>query len=145
MAENVDTGRLYEARKRVASAMQVGKNGVARSATGSALYAAKRPDIVAQKTRMGDWEGDTVIGKNHKGGLVTLAERVSRYVLAGHIRSKHAAGVTAVTTRLLSPHKEECHTITFDNGKEFAVTRNSWWCRSERRISTSPIPTVPGA
>lgn len=79
-----------------------------------------RPDIVAQKTRMGDWEGDTVIGKNHKGGLVTLAERKSRYVLAGHIRSKHAAGVTAVTTRLLRPHKEKCHTITFDNGKEFA-------------------------
>jgi len=47
-------------------------------------------------------------------------QRVSRYVLAGHIRSKHAAGVTAVTTRLLSPHKNKCHTITFDNGKEFA-------------------------
>lgn len=80
----------------------------------------KRPEIVAQKTRMGDWEGDTVIGKNHKGGLVTLAERKSRYVLTGHIRSKHAEGVTAVTTRLLKPHKEKCHTITFDNGKEFA-------------------------
>ena len=77
-------------------------------------------DIVAQKTRIGDWEGDTVIGKNHKGGLVTLAERVSRYVLAGHIASRHAAGVTAVTKRLLRPHKEKCHTITFDNGKEFA-------------------------
>ena len=80
----------------------------------------ERPEIVAEKTRMGDWEGDTVIGKNHKGGLVTLAERKSRYVLAGHIRSKHAEGVTAVTTRLLKPHKEKCHTITFDNGKEFA-------------------------
>ena len=79
-----------------------------------------RPEIVDQKTRMGDWEGDTVIGKNHKGGLVTLAERKSRYVLAGHIRSKHAAGVTAVTTRLLTPYKDKCHTITFDNGKEFA-------------------------
>ena len=80
----------------------------------------ERPEIVDQKTRMGDWEGDTVIGKNHKGGLVTLAERKSRYVLAGHIRSKHAAGVTAVTTRLLTPYKDKCHTITFDNGKEFA-------------------------
>ncbi|MDP1679340.1 MAG: hypothetical protein Q8L02_04345 [Candidatus Nitrotoga sp.] len=48
----------------------------------------ERPEIVDQKTRIGDWEGDTVIGKNHKGGLVTLAERKSRYVLAGHIRSK---------------------------------------------------------
>ena len=80
----------------------------------------ERPEIVAQKTRIGDWEGDTVIGKNHKGGLVTLAERKSRYVLAGHIRSKHAVGVTAVTTRLLTPYKDKCHTITFDNGKEFA-------------------------
>lgn len=80
----------------------------------------ERPEIVDQKTRIGDWEGDTVIGKNHKGGLVTLAERKSRYVLAGHIRSKHAVGVTAVTTRLLTPYKDKCHTITFDNGKEFA-------------------------
>ena len=80
----------------------------------------QRPDIVTQKSRIGDWEGDTVIGKNHKGGLVTLAERKSRYVLAGHIRSKHAEGVTVVATRLLKPHKTQCHTITFDNGKEFA-------------------------
>ena len=69
---------------------------------------------------MGDWEGDTVIGKNHQGGLVTLAEPVSRYALAGHIRSKHAAGVMAVTRRLLRPHKEKWHASTFDNGKEFA-------------------------
>ena len=80
----------------------------------------ERPEIVEQKTRMGDWEGVTVIGMNHKGGLVTPAERTSRYVLAGHRRSKHAAGGTAVTTRLLTPYKDKCHTITFDNGKEFA-------------------------
>jgi IS30 family transposase len=80
----------------------------------------ERPAIVAQKTWLGDWKGDTVIGKNHKGGMVTLAERKSRYVLAGLIRSKHAAGVTAVTTRLLTPYKDKCHTITFDKGREFA-------------------------
>ena len=80
----------------------------------------ERPEIVAEKSRIGDWEGDTVIGKNHKGGIVTLAERKSRFVLAGHIRSKHADGVTAVITGLLAPYKDKCHTITFDNGKEFA-------------------------
>jgi len=80
----------------------------------------ERPEIVDRKTRIGDWEGDTVIGKNHKGGLVTLAERKSRYVLAGHIASRHAEGVTAVATRLLLPHKDKCHTLTLDNGKEFA-------------------------
>jgi len=61
------------------------------------------------------------MGRNHSGGLVTLAERGSRYVLGGHIRSKHAAGVTSVAVALLKPHQDQCHTITFDNGKEFAA------------------------
>ena len=42
----------------------------------------ERPDIVAKKERIGDWEGDTVIGKGQKGALVTLTERASRYTLA---------------------------------------------------------------
>ena len=80
----------------------------------------ERPEIVDQKTRIGDWEGDTVIGKNHRGALVTLAERKSRYVLAAPVPSKHAVGVAAAMKRLLLPHKRKCHTVTLDNGKEFA-------------------------
>ena len=80
----------------------------------------ERPEIVEQRVRVGDWEGDTVIGKNHLGVLVTLAERKSRYVLAGQVRSKHADGVAAKVNSLLRPHKHKCHTVTFDNGKEFA-------------------------
>lgn len=80
----------------------------------------ERPAIVDQKTRIGDWEGDTVIGKNHQGVLVTLAERKSRYVLAGPLPSKHAERVTEKINNLLRPHKDTCHTVTFDNGKEFA-------------------------
>ena len=79
-----------------------------------------RPEIVEQKTRIGDWEGDTVIGRRHRGALVTLAERKSRYVLAAKVPSKHAEGVTAAVIRLLRPHQRKCHTVTFDNGKEFA-------------------------
>lgn len=80
----------------------------------------ERPKIVDQKNRIGDWEGDTVIGKNHRGALVTLAERKSRYILAAQVPGKHAPGVTAAVTRLLRPHKGKCYTMTFDNGKEFA-------------------------
>lgn len=80
----------------------------------------ERSGIVEQRVRIGDWEGDTVIGKNHQGVLVVLAERKSRYVLAGQARSKHAGGVTAKVNGLLHPHKHKCHTVTFDNDKEFA-------------------------
>ena len=80
----------------------------------------ERPSIVADKSRIGDWEGDTVIGKNQQGALVTLADRVSRYTLAGLVKSNHANGVTAVIQSLFEPYHDRCHTITFDNGKEFA-------------------------
>ena len=65
----------------------------------------ERPEIVEQRARIGDWEGDTVIGKNHQGILVTLAERKSRYILAGQLQAKHAEGVTARINSLLRPHK----------------------------------------
>ena len=103
----------------------------------------ERPEIVDQKTRMGDWEGDTVIGKNHKGELVTVAERKSRYVLAGHIRSKHADGVTAVTTSLLSPHKTNAtpsHSITAVSLRGMKESEPNY-----RLQSISRIHTVPGS
>jgi IS30 family transposase len=39
----------------------------------------QRPDIVDEKSRIGDWEIDTVMGQNHKGALVTIVERKSNY------------------------------------------------------------------
>jgi len=80
----------------------------------------ERPAIVDKKERIGDWEADTVIGKGHKGVLVTLSERVSKLNLIAHVPSKHAEGVTAAIIAMLKPYKKDLHTITFDNGKEFA-------------------------
>jgi IS30 family transposase len=80
----------------------------------------QRAAVVDQRSRIGDWEGDTVIGKNHKGILVTLVERKSRYTLACQVASRHSVGVTEAVIALLRPHKRQCHTLTFDNGKEFA-------------------------
>jgi len=80
----------------------------------------ERPEIVAQKTRIGDWEIDTVIGKNHQGALVTIVDRVSRFTLIKKVSSKHADVVTAATIDLLKPYMDKTWTITADNGKEFA-------------------------
>jgi IS30 family transposase len=80
----------------------------------------ERPSIVDKKIRIGDWESDTVIGKGHKGVLVTLADRVSKKTLIAHVQSKHADVVTGAIIKLLRSEKDYLHTITFDNGKEFA-------------------------
>jgi len=63
-----------------------------------------RPAIVAEKTRIGDWEIDTVIGQNHQGALVTIVDRVSKFTLIKKVDSKHADVVTAATISLLLPY-----------------------------------------
>ena len=80
----------------------------------------ERPKIVSEKSRIGDWEGDTVIGKNHKGALVTLVERKTKFTLVAYVANKTAENVTKAMIALLAPHIEKVHTITVDNGKEFA-------------------------
>jgi IS30 family transposase len=75
---------------------------------------------VEEKSRVGDWEIDTVIGRNHKGALVTLVDRKSKFTLIRKVDSKHAEGVTAATIALLAAHRDKVLTITADNGKEFA-------------------------
>jgi IS30 family transposase len=80
----------------------------------------QRPAIAGDRSRTGDWEGDTVIGKGHQGALVTLVERKSRYTLAHRVNSRQASGVGQTIIELLRPHKSQCLTVTFDNGKEFA-------------------------
>lgn len=80
----------------------------------------ERPKVVDEKTRLGDWEADTVIGKGHQGVLVTLTERYSKLNLITQVKTKHADLVTQAIIKLLEPYKQELKTITFDNGKEFA-------------------------
>jgi transposase, IS30 family len=80
----------------------------------------KRPKIVNLQKRYGDWEGDTIIGKNHKGALITLNERKSLFVKISKIRKKEAKITASKTINMLTPLKSKCFSMTFDNGKEFA-------------------------
>jgi IS30 family transposase len=79
-----------------------------------------RPDVVDQRQRLGDWEIDTVIGKRHRGALVTLTERKSRLSLLKRVDTRQADVVSQATISLLEPFADQVHTITGDNGKEFA-------------------------
>jgi IS30 family transposase len=80
----------------------------------------QRPDIVDARTRFGDWEGDTMIGAGHQQALVTLNERKSRYCLIAHVPTKTAQAVSDAVISLLTPFAGCVHTLTTDNGKEFA-------------------------
>jgi len=79
-----------------------------------------RPAIVDSRRRVGDWEGDTIIGKGHRGTVVSLVERKTRYTLLAHAPHKTADTVHHCITNSLTPHKARVHTLTLDNGREFA-------------------------
>lgn len=80
----------------------------------------ERPAIVEQRERLGDWEIDTLIGKGRHGALVSLVERKSRFTLLQSVDQCQAELVSQATISLLKPFIEKIHTITGDNGKEFA-------------------------
>jgi IS30 family transposase len=61
-----------------------------------------------------------VIGKGHRGALVTLTERKSRLSLLKRVDKRQADMVSQATISLLKPFADQVHTITRDNGKEFA-------------------------
>jgi len=97
----------------------------------------ERPEIANNRERLGDWEADTIIGKSHKGAVVTLDERVSKLRLAYPLARKKAIGVKDAIVNLLSPLKNWVQTITFDNGREFtehmkaasALTCNTYFAK----------------
>lgn len=73
------------------------------------------------RTRIGDWEGDTVYGGIGKGLVVTLVDRKSKYLLAGKLHSRNAALTEKVIVNLLKNKPTE--SLSLDNGSEFANFR----------------------
>ena len=80
----------------------------------------ERPSIVEEKSRIGGWEIDTVIGKSHKQALVTIVERKTKFMVMKKVENKTAELVAAASIELLRPYKDLVLTITADRGKEFA-------------------------
>ena len=81
----------------------------------------ERPEPVATRERFGDWEGDTVEGARGSGNITTHVERKSRYLIAGKLADKTATTTSRVTTAAFwRIPKALRHTLTLDNGKEFA-------------------------
>ena len=80
----------------------------------------ERPSIVEEKTRLGDWELDTIIGTRQSGAIVSMVERSSKLIKLAKITHKTAEETEAALIGSLIPIREFIHTLTADNGKEFA-------------------------
>ena len=81
----------------------------------------QRPKAVEARSRVGDWEGDTMVGKGHRGAVATSVDRASRYLIARRLTQATADGWNARmqgAMRLLPGDRRQ--TLTVDNGREFA-------------------------
>ena len=84
------------------------------------IMIGKRPKIVDKKERFGDLEVDLIIGKNHKQAIVTLNDRASGVLKMKKVYSKKSDEVSNAINEMLKDWLPYIHTITSDNGKEFA-------------------------
>jgi IS30 family transposase len=80
----------------------------------------ERPAIVESRNRIGDWEGDTIMGKNRKSALLTLVERKTLYTVIVRLDGKNAEQLAEAAIKTMSAYRAQMKTITLDNGLEFA-------------------------
>lgn len=80
----------------------------------------ERPAVVAQRSRIGDWEGDTIMGKGRQSALLTMVERKTLYTVIIRLTGKHADLLAQAAIKGMKELKDQIETITFDNGLEFS-------------------------
>lgn len=81
---------------------------------------SKRPKIVEEKARIGDWEGDTVISHNSHCALLTLVDRRSKFTIIRKVGRKTSENLSKEIIKSMKQEGLPVNTITFDNGSEFA-------------------------
>lgn len=121
--------RMYLRRKRRARSQRGFRQCQRISARYGIPSIDDRPSIVDTRSRIGDWESDTVESKDHKPGINTLVERKTGLVCITKLKAKTSTATSEVIIKRLAslPH----HTITFDNG-----TENKDWKHIEKEINT---------
>ena len=81
---------------------------------------SERPAYIEERSQVGHWEGDTVIGANHQQAIVTLVERKSGYAVLSKVTNKTSDLVSNAIINELQSFAPLVKTMTFDNRKEFA-------------------------
>ena len=81
---------------------------------------SERPSVVDEKSRLGDWEGDTIISHSSHCALLTLVDRRSKYTIIRKVGRKTSENLNTAIIKSLKNEGLPVRTITFDNGSEFA-------------------------
>lgn len=122
-ADRANGGILYlHLRRRGKKYRPYGYKLAGKSCIPNRIGIEKRPAEVETKLEIGHLEGDTIIGKEGKGAILTLVERKSKFVLIERMDGKFAAQVPRLVRASISrlPMKIPMKTVTFDNGSEFS-------------------------
>lgn len=81
----------------------------------------ERPPIVETRRRVGDWEGDTIVGDEKTIHVLTHADRKSGFLLADKASDATAPAIRRLTVeRFNKIPKKKRQTITYDNGVQFS-------------------------
>jgi transposase, IS30 family len=83
-------------------------------------WITERPEIASNRSRVGDWEGDTVHGAAKSGYIATLVERKSGYLVAAKLENPNGAEMLEAVERLRDLPPEKRLTLTLDNGFEMS-------------------------
>ena len=120
-ADKADGGELYR-HLRVASKLYRKRYGSydSRGRIKNRVGIDKRPAVVDRRNRVGDWEGDTVMGLKRKSALLTMVERKTLYTVIARLTGKRADLLAQATIDSMGLLKDKIKTITLDNGLEFA-------------------------
>jgi IS30 family transposase len=99
----------------------------------------ERPLVVERRGRIGDWEGDTIQGRDKRVRIVTFVDRRSGYLVAYLLPKMRAELLTSLALRYFRHiPKKKCKTITLDNGPEFAD-----WERLEKKSGATVYFAYP--
>lgn len=81
----------------------------------------ERPQAAEQRSELGHWEGDTVVGRKGGARFLTQADRKSRLLLAAKVPNGTAEAVRDALIQMFDPlPAEKLRSITSDRGHEFA-------------------------
>lgn len=89
---------------------------------GKKRWIGERPEVINQRARIGDWEGDTIIGLERTKRILTHVERKTGYLIADFLPVVSAEIVAEkIASNFKKLPKEKRHSITYDNGTEFSA------------------------